>query len=178
MTKYSASARRGFMLAKAIRLTSLITQECAAKLTAAVTNIHDCLKTYMLKTCLLVLHMRMGGINYDLLPEQWTLLIFEQLLEFLIVGEQPILLEVTFGDDKASTFSCEHWLGTIHRHEAKRAQCCDNRLNILSLVTHFYTLWVNYCLSKGIDKNPVDLEPYDHDLHVLPDQQFDSHDMQ
>ena len=54
MKNVSPWIREGYKLAKAIRLTSLITQECAVELTEDVTNIHDCVKTYMLKTCLFV----------------------------------------------------------------------------------------------------------------------------
>ena len=109
----------------------LMTQECAKKLTDDVTNIHDCLKTYMLETCLIVhLHdpnLRKRG-NF-LCAEQWALLIYKQLLEFLLAGELPILLDGTLGDDKSYVFKCDHHLPFILVSE-HLCTCCDNRIII------------------------------------------------
>ena len=152
MKSFSEIARRGYKLSKAVRLTSLMTQECANKLTDDVTNIHDCLKTYMLKTCLIVhLHdpsLRKRG-NF-LCAEQWALLIYKQLLEFLLAGELPILLDATLGDDKSYVFKCDHHLPFILVSEHLRAACCDNRINILTLTAHLHDVLEKYCVSNGM----------------------------
>ena len=167
---YSTNARQGYKLAKAVRLTSLISAACVNKLTAIVTDIHDCLKTYMLKTCLIVLHLREPSLKQrgnELLPEQWALLIYEQLLEFAQKGELPILLDCTLGDDDASVFRCEHELPFIRAKEHLRAACCDNRLNVMALAEHLFDVLREYCVTKGIDVDHVELPTYHHYEHLL-----------
>ena len=171
MQSFSLCARRGYKLAKAIRLTSLLTQKCVDKLTDNVTNIHDCLKTYMLKTCLIVLHLRDPSLKQrgdELFPEQWALLLYEQLLEFLCNGELPILLDCTLGDDEASVVRCRHFLPFIWLHEHLRAACCDNKLNVLALTLNLHDVLTNYCISNEIKcLSTCDLPPYNHNDHLL-----------
>ena len=50
MKEITANARQGLMLAKSLRLTRLMTYECASRLTEGVTDIHDTVRTYVLKT--------------------------------------------------------------------------------------------------------------------------------
>ena len=70
MKGYTANARNGCKLAKAIRLTRLLTHDCVSKLTRDVTNIHDTLRTYMLKTCLFILHQRLPDPTVEMPPDQ------------------------------------------------------------------------------------------------------------
>ena len=126
----------------------------------------------MLKTCLIVLHLREPKLKLYgnfLLPEQWALLIYEQLLEFLLEGELPILLDCVLGDDEASLFKCNHALRFILVNEHLRAACCDNRLNILTLAEHLHDVLEKYCVSNGFDavSIPSHLPPYNHNDHLL-----------
>ena len=167
MKEFTATARQGLMLAKSLRLTRLMTYECASRLTENVTDIHDTLKTYMLKTCLFVLHQRLPDPTVELLPEQWALLIYKQLLQFVRSGYMPILLDiqVTSNFPSSSLFNCEHDLEEMLEHDELRAACCDQRIDLLIIAEHLHNLLGRNCkleYTNGVDHIFRRLPPYDH----------------
>ena len=165
MKKFPASARQGLMLAKSLRLTRLMTYEVASRLTASVTDVHYTLKTYMLKTCLFVLHQRLPDPTVELLPEQWALMIYEQLLEFVQKGHMPNLFDVTGYEPFLSLFICKHDLDEMLEHDELRAACCDQRIDLLIIAQHLCHILRRYCRMKhiGVDDLLRRLPPYDHD---------------
>ena len=96
MKEITPNARARLKLAKSVRLVRLMTYESVQQLTACDKNLHEVLKTYMLKSCLFVLHQRLPDPTVELLPEQWALLIYEQLIEFVRAGELPMLFDVSY----------------------------------------------------------------------------------
>ena len=167
MKEITASACQGLMLAKSLRLTRLMTYECASRLTENVANIHDCLKTYMLKTCLFVLHLRDPSLKQrgdELLPEQWALLIYAQLLKFLLTGRMAILFDIPpDGEDHLTLFHCKHDINQLPDNEELRAACCDQRIDLLIIAGQLHNILRRYCERKhiGIDRIFQDLPPYD-----------------
>ena len=170
MKEITVSAREGFVLAKSLRLTRLMTYECASRLTENVTDIHDTLKTYMLKTCLFVLHQRLPDPTVELLPEQCALLIYKQLLEFLAKGHLPILFDVTGNEDHFALFHCSHDLDEMLKHDELRAACCDQRIDLLIIAEHLHNILHRYCQWKhiiSVDHIFRQLPPYDHYAGLL-----------
>ena len=170
MKGYTVNALSGYKLAKAIRLTRLLTRDCVPKLTADVTNIHDTLKTYMLKTCLFIIHQCLPDPKVQLPPEQWAVLIYQQLLIFIHAGELPILFDSMANDDNASVFNCPHDLQFILDNEDQRAACGDNRLNIFFLAEHLMQLLRHYCVKKRVNCVAVKLRAYQHDAELLTER--------
>ena len=169
MKEFTANARQGLMLAKSLRLTRLITYECASRLTENVTDIHDTLKTYMLKTCLFILHQRLPDPTVELLPEQWALLIYEQLFQVLMNGYMPILFDVPVNNNISSLFNCNHDLGEMLKHDELRAACCDQRLDLLSIAHHLHSILHRHCQQINISVDHVfgNLPPYDRIINML-----------
>ena len=66
------------------------------------------------------------------------------------MGELPILLDGTLGDDKSYVFKCDHHLPFILVSEHLRAACCDNRINIPTLTAHLHDVLEKYCVSNGM----------------------------
>ena len=121
----------------------------------------------MLKTCLFILHQRLSDPTVEMPPEQWELMIYQQLLSFVHAGELLVLFDSMANDDNASVFNCPHDLRFILDNEDQRAGCCDNRLNILFLVGRLLQLLIYYCAKKRIIVVPVKLRPYRHDAELL-----------
>ena len=145
-----------------------MTYECASRLTENATDIHDTLKTYILKTCLFVLHLRDPSLKQrgnELLPEQWALLIYKQLLQFIHKGKLAILFERTTRDGDSALFHCTHDLDEMLKHDELRAACCDQRINLLIIAEHIHNILSRYCQMKevSVDQIFLNLPPYDHD---------------
>ena len=165
MKEFTATARQGLMLAKSLRLTRLMTYECASRLTENVTDIHDTLTTYMLKTCLFVLHQRLPDPTVELLPEQWALLIYEQLIEFLKQGYMTLQFEIMRNESATSLFDCRHNLFEVQEHDELRAACCDQRMDLLIIAQHLHAILLRNCESEhviSVDNIFQNLPPYDH----------------
>ena len=167
MKEITPSARTGLKLAKSIRLVRLMTYESVQQLTACDKNLHEVIKTYMLKTCLFILHHRLPDATVELLPVQWALMIYEQLIEFARVGHLPMLFDVTDSKTLTSLIDCKHSLSQIQEHDELRAACCDQRLDVLVVAEHLHSVLVNYCQSRGTELKKIELTPYDHNSYFV-----------
>ena len=124
----------------------------------------------MLKTCLFVLHQRLPDPTVELLPEQWALLIYEQLLQFIKIGHMPILFDIIRNEPFSSLLHCKHKLEEMLEHDELRAGCCDQRIDLLIIAEHLYNI-----LQSGIHLKHVisvahifvNLPQYDHDAGFL-----------
>ena len=170
MKEITANARQGFMLAKSLRLMRLMTHECVSRLTENVTDIHTTLKTYMLKTCLFVLHQRLPDPTVELLPEQWVQLIFYQLLQFIVNGDMRTVFDAAVYDPSASLFYCKHNLKEIQEHDELRAACCDQRIDLLIIAEHLYKIMRRHCQMRhipSVDDNLMILQPCEHNAGLV-----------
>ena len=169
MAEMSQNARDGLKLAKALRISRLLSNSCARVLSESARNLHSCLKTYMLKTCLFVLHQRLTDPTVALLPEQWALLIYEQLIEFACIGQLPMPFDSFDSEDNTALIGCLHPCVDIIVNKEQRSPCCDQRFDVFCIVTQLKDILENYCKTKGIDVTAPALKPYDHsavDCHV------------
>ena len=148
---------------------TMMAYECASRLTENVTDIHDTLKTYILKTCLFVLHQRLPDPTVELLPEQWALLIYEQLMEFLKLGHLKIPFNIMRNDAPTALFHCEHDLDTMLEHDELRAACCDQRINLLNIAQHLHSILHRHCQQKRISVDHIfrNLPRYDHNAGLV-----------
>ena len=112
MQEILPNARARLKFAKSVRLVRLMTYESVQRLTGCDKNLQEVLKTYMLKTCLFVLHHRLPDPTVELLPEQWALMIYEQLIEFARAGELPALFDVTESKTLKALINCSYLLAT------------------------------------------------------------------
>ena len=64
-----------------------MTYESVQQLTACDKNLHEIPMPYMLKTCMFVIQQRLPDPTVTLLPEQWSLMIYDQLIKFAPAGE-------------------------------------------------------------------------------------------
>ena len=145
MKELTTSARQGLMLAKAVRLTRLMTHECASRLTENVTDIHD-----TLKTCLFILHHRLSDPTVELLPEQWALMIYHQLLQFLKNGYMPSFFNGLWDERFYALLDCKHDLKEILEHDELRAACCDQRIDMFIIAEHLHHILCRCCQLKHI----------------------------
>ena len=167
MQEITANTRAGLKLAKSLRLVRLMTYESVQQLTACDKNLHEVLKTYMLKSCLFVLHQRLPDPTVELLPEQWALMIYEQLIEFARAGELPMLFDVTESKTLTALINCSHLLANVLEHDEMREACCDQRRDVLVVAQHLHNVLASYCQSRAAALKDVELAPYDHNSHFV-----------
>ena len=122
----------------------------------------------MLKTCLFVLHKRLSDPTVELLPEQWAVMIYKQLLQFVFKGRLPIMFDLTYGKDHSVLFDCEHDIDEMQEHDELRAACCDTKINLMIIAEHLYNILVRYCQLKGINVDGTTrLLRYDHNAGLI-----------
>ena len=152
--KLPPAARDGLKLAKAIRLTELLMPNYRLKLSGDVTDIHDCLKTYHLKTSLLHLLSRFNSKmfkNCSFSSEQWALMIYANLRETLqSKGQLSMFGRFGNGDNLTHLLKCKHFKSVSTIPKTKRRQCCRKYNDVFSLVTNYFEILTVYCKAKHI----------------------------
>ena len=126
-------ARQGFQLAKAMRIAVLF-PDLIQQLLQGVFAIDECLKTYMLKTAVLVLAKVVPtALQSRLTQEQWAFMVYCYLV--YRVRDNGSLMNIFDADHihkQFSIFACRHELDIAHGEEARA--CCINRRNLLVIV--------------------------------------------
>ena len=114
--------RMGYKIAKAVRLSSLLQPIFPQLIALGLTDdIHNIVRTYMLKTCIFYLVNAKQVADGCKNPICWAILIFSLLRHCLIVGE----LWEYFGNGHAIVplFKCEH----VSHESDERFFCCRQR---------------------------------------------------
>ena len=149
------NVRKGYAFAKAIRLTSLLPKGFLEYI--QVYDIHSCLRTYLLKVCLLFLTERLCVLHHsyefsNLLPCKWAYLLYHHLYARLLDGEIPIWFNVDpifVTRLKAEiVFQCYHPLD-ISTEEA--APCCIKQRALLAMTKLYINALNRFCEQQGCD---------------------------
>ena len=109
--------------------------------------IDECLKTYYLKTSAIVCHLGNPVQSRALSVEEWALLIFKQLELRLKHGNMMTIFGKT-EDKPDALFRC---LDSIDTEPCEQRQCCEQRRNLLIIVTYLRCLLVEYLKVKKRD---------------------------
>ena len=149
------NVRKGYAFAKAIRLSSLLPQNFLERI--QVFDIHRCLRTYLLKVCLLFITQRLHVLHPSygfsgLLPSEWAYLLYHQLHARLLDGEIPIWFNV---DPHFVTrlsgevvFQCHHPLDVCVEDAAP---CCVKQKSLLVLTQFYIDSLRALCERQGSD---------------------------
>ena len=157
--KLKKNIRKGYAFAKAIRLSALLQQSFLTNIN--VEDIHDCLRTYLLKICLLFcterlcLHLKH---QFEILtPMKWAYLLYNHLEARLLDGEIPIWFNVdpTFTTRIGAevVFQCYHSLDVAVDEEAP---CCTKQKALLALTRFFLKALKAFCEYNGCDMNKLE----------------------
>ena len=157
--KLKERTRKGYTFAKAIRLSNLLPQFFLANI--HVEDIHDCLRTYMLKTCLLFCTEKLclhSKYHFETLtPMEWAYLLYSHLEARLLAGEIPVWFNIVpkyvTRSGEEVIFQCYHSLDVAADEESP---CCTKQKALLALTRFFLKALKSFCEYKGCDMNKLE----------------------
>ena len=157
MRSLPASARLGFMFAKAIRLGDLFDQEIYTKM-HHVRNLEDFLRTYILKTCLFYCAIFLKRTHLDLyeslVPIEWTYLIFKQVEQGLVQGcIISIFSWNIYKEGHAVLFHCPE---SVDTPDDEKKACCFDRADLLVITRQLIGVVKLVCEEREINLDRAD----------------------
>ena len=129
---------KGYRIAKAIRITLIVQTIVPQLIELGITdNLHNIVKTYYLKTCVLFLTQNhVENVSDQESPLDWAICIYDKLREFLTKGKMS-----AFFDDLEVKFECKH---SLEEMQERRYRCCRERAAMLLITDRIRDVLTRY----------------------------------
>ena len=145
-------ARKGLKLAKGVRINELFPEKIIQTM-QNVSSLDECLKTYMLKTNVIVLS-KVVPISKQFNRTQWAYMTYGLVVKrLLLLGDLPNIFDVSPKHKVFHVFACRHRIDLACEEERK---CCIQRKNLAIIALNIREVFRCYLEKQGHDTAQLD----------------------